>query len=64
MPVSPDRIATIAEAARVPIPAGAAERIALAIAPAVTRFAEHPLTMAFETEPATFAVVAGKDRQP
>jgi hypothetical protein len=56
-PVKPERIATVAAAARVPLPPEAAARIATVLGSTIERFAATGRDMPFETEPATFAVV-------
>ncbi len=58
--VSPERIAVIAAAARVPLPEGAAERIAKAVAPVAARMAQEDVSVAFEIEPASYVVAARK----
>jgi hypothetical protein len=58
--VTPERIATFAAAARVPIQDGAAERIAKAVAPTVKRMDALNLQLQLEIEPASFVVVARK----
>jgi hypothetical protein len=55
--ISPDRVTAIATAARVPLAAAAAERVARAVTPTVTRFAAEPMDHPFETEPSSFVVV-------
>ena len=55
--VTPDRVAAIAAAARVPIASNAPARIAQAVGPTVARFAAVELDTTFETEPSTFVVV-------
>jgi len=62
--VDPDRIRTMAEAARVPLRADAPARIARAVAPTVTRFAAEKLCLALETEPSTFVVVQRREIEP
>ena len=59
--VSPERIAALAAAARVPIPEVAPERIARAVTPTVTRYAAENIAMPLETEPSSFLVVQHKD---
>jgi hypothetical protein len=60
-PISPERVVQIAAAARVPLPPGAAERVARAIAVPVARFATGDAAVPFEAEPATFLAVAHAD---
>jgi hypothetical protein len=56
--VTPERVAAIATAARVPLDQTAATRVARAVNPTVTRFAAEKIALPLEVEPATFAVVA------
>jgi hypothetical protein len=60
--VTPDRVAAIARAARVPLDQSAAARVARAVNPIVTRFAAEKIVLPLEIEPAVFAVVARRDR--
>ena len=60
--VTPDRVAAIATAARVPLDQTAAARVARAVNPIVTRFAAEKIVLPLEIEPAVFAVVARRDR--
>jgi hypothetical protein len=59
--VTPERVAALAAAARVPIPDDAPARIARAVTPTVTRFAQENIAMPLETEPSSFLVVQHKD---
>jgi hypothetical protein len=59
--VTPERVATIAAAARVPLAPESPARIARATAPTVTRFAAGNLALEMETEPATFIAAQRKD---
>jgi hypothetical protein len=59
--VSPERIAALAAAARVPLAEGAAARIAGAVTPTVTRYTAENIAMPLETEPSSFLVVQMKD---
>jgi hypothetical protein len=59
--VSPERIAALAAAARVPLAEGAAARIAGAVTPTVTRYTAENVAMPLETEPSSFLVVQMKD---
>lgn len=59
--VTPERVAAIAAAARVPLADDAPARIARATAPAAGRFAAENIAFAMETEPATFVAVQRKD---
>jgi len=56
--VTPERVAAIAAAARVPLDQTAAARVARAVNPTVSRFAAEKLALPLEVEPATYAVVA------
>jgi hypothetical protein len=56
--VTPERVATIAASARVPLNATAAERVASAVNPTVARFAAEKINLPIEIEPSTFTVVA------
>jgi hypothetical protein len=60
--VTPDRVAAIATAARVPLDQTAAARVARAMNPIVTRFAAEKIVLPLEIEPAAFAVVARRDK--
>ena len=59
--VTPERVAALAAAARVPIPDDAPARIARAVTPTVTRFAQENIAMPLETEPSSFLVIQHKD---
>ncbi len=59
--VTPERVAALAAAARVPVPDDAPARIARAVTPTVTRFAQETIAMPLETEPSSFLVVQHKD---
>ena len=59
--VSPERIAALAAAARVPLAEGAAARIAGAVTPTVTRYTAENVAMPLETEPSSFLIVQMKD---
>jgi hypothetical protein len=56
--VTPERVASIAAAARVPLDETLAARVACAVNPTVTRFAAEKLALPLEVEPATYTVVA------
>jgi hypothetical protein len=56
--VTPERIAIMAAAARVPLPEGSPARIAKAVAPVAGRMAQHDIAIAFEIEPASYVAVA------
>jgi hypothetical protein len=60
--VAAERIATMAAAARVPLEAASAARIARAVSPAIARLAREPVDFPFETEPASFLVVQRQER--
>jgi hypothetical protein len=55
--VTPERVAIMAAAARVPIQPGAEARIAQAVGPTAGRFAAIPFDVPLETEPSSFVVV-------
>ena len=59
--VSPDRIATLAAAARIPLAEDAPARIARAVTPTVTRYATENIAIPLETEPSSFIVAQLKD---
>jgi hypothetical protein len=59
--VTPERVAALAAAARVPIPDDAPARIARAVTPTVARYASEKIAMPLETEPSSFLVVQHKD---
>jgi hypothetical protein len=56
--VTPERVAAIAAAARVPLEQTSAARVANAVNPIVTRIAAQRIALPLEVEPATYAVVA------
>jgi hypothetical protein len=56
--VTPERVAVMAAAARIPLPDGAAARIAKAATPVAARMAQADIEIAFEVEPATYAMIA------
>lgn len=56
--VTPERIAIMAAAARVPLPEGSAALIAKAVAPVAARMAQADIAIAFEVEPATYEMIA------
>jgi hypothetical protein len=56
--VTPERVAAIAAAARVPLDQTAAARVARAVNPTVTRFVAEKIALPLEVEPATYSVVA------
>ena len=55
--VTPERVAALAAAARIPLAEGAAARIAGAVTPTVKRYAAENLAIPLETEPSSFLVV-------
>jgi hypothetical protein len=59
--INPERIRTIADAARVPIGAEAPGRIARGLTPTITNFAALKLAMPLEVEPSTFTVVMRRE---
>jgi hypothetical protein len=59
--VSPERVAALAAAARVPLAGDAAARIARAVTPTVTRYAAENIAMPLENEPSSFVLVQRKD---
>ena len=59
--VSPERIAALAAAARVPLADDAPARIARAVTPTVTRYAAENIAIPLETEPSSFVVAQRKD---
>ena len=59
--VTADRIAVLATAARVPIADDAPARIARAVTPTVTRYAQENIAIPLETEPSSFVVIQRKD---
>ena len=61
--VSPDRVAAIAKAARMPVGGSGAKRIARAVTTPVTRFATANIALDIEVEPATFVAIQRKDAQ-
>ena len=59
--VTPERIAAIAAAARVPLSEKGPAHIARAVTPTVARFATEDIAIPLETEPSSFLVVQYKD---
>jgi hypothetical protein len=59
--VTAERVRIVAAAARVPLDAASTARVAGAVTPAVQRFAAAQLDYPFETEPASYVVVARAD---
>lgn len=60
-PVTAERVAAMAAAARVPLRPEAPARIAGAVTPTVMRFAAEKVALDLEIEPSTFTVVALKE---
>ena len=56
--VTPERVAAIAAAVRVPLESTSAARVANAVNPTVTRFAAQKIALPLEVEPTTYALVA------
>jgi hypothetical protein len=59
--ISPDHVASLAIAARVPLAPNDAGRIARAVAPTAARFAAANVDLLLETEPASFVVVQRRE---
>jgi hypothetical protein len=59
--VTPERIAALAAASRVPLAEGAAARIARAVTPTVARYGAEKIAIPLETEPSSFLVAQHKD---
>jgi hypothetical protein len=59
--VTPERIAVMAAAGRVPLVPEACARVARAVAPTVARLSAERITLAFETEPSSFVVVQRRE---
>ena len=55
--VSPERVRLCAQAARVTLEPGSAERVASAVSPTVERFAAEDVKLPLEIEPASFVAV-------
>ena len=60
--VTPERVAAIAAAARVPLEQTSAARVAKVVNPTVTRFAAQMIALPLEVEPATYAIVASQEK--
>jgi hypothetical protein len=56
--VTPERVAMMAKAARIPLPDGSPARIAKAVTPVAARMAQEDIAIAFEVEPATYTMIA------
>lgn len=61
--ISPERVRVIAEAARIPLGEGSAERVARAGGPLAARFAAKSPAAPFEAEPSTFNLVQAREKQ-
>jgi hypothetical protein len=59
--ISPERVTTLAKAARIALPPEGAARIAGAVTPMLTRFAAAAIAMPLEIEPSSFVAVQHKD---
>jgi hypothetical protein len=59
--ITGDRVGVLAAAARVPLDAAAAARVARAVSPTVGRFSAPDVVIPFEVEPATFLVVQHRE---
>lgn len=59
--IDPERIRVIAAAARIPLGADSAARVARAVTPTVARFAAENFAVPFETEPSTFVVAQRRE---
>jgi hypothetical protein len=59
--VSPERVAALAAAARIPLAEGAAARIAGAVTPTVACYAAENVTCPLEIEPSSFLVAQHRD---
>jgi hypothetical protein len=59
--IEPDRVAAIAAAARIPLAAEDATRIARAVTPTAARFAAAKIDLPLETEPSSFVVVQRRE---
>ena len=59
--VTPERVVAIAAAARIPISAAAAARVAGGTSPTAARFRAAEVDVPLEAEPSTYLVVAQKE---
>jgi len=59
--VSPDRVAAIAAAARIPLAEGREAVIARAVTPMVATYVAANIAMPLETEPSSYLVAQHKD---
>lgn len=59
--VSPERVAALAAAARVPIAEDGPARIARAVTPTVARFTAENIALELELEPSSFVAVQRRD---
>jgi hypothetical protein len=62
--VTPERVAVMAAAARVPLTAESCARVARAAGPTAARFAATNLALAFEVEPSTYTAIARREIEP
>jgi hypothetical protein len=58
--VTPERVAIMAAASRVPLPDGSPARIAKAIAPLAARMEKENLQLPLEIEPSSYVAIARK----
>ena len=56
--VTPERIAVMSTAARVPLDAESCARVARAVSPTIMRFAAADVAIEFEVEPSSFTAIA------
>ena len=56
--VTPERVQAVSAAARVPLEATSAARVARATNPTISRFTAEKIVLQLEVEPSTFVVVA------
>jgi hypothetical protein len=61
--IASEQVAAVAAAARVPLDAAAAARVARTMSPAAARLAAPDVSVPFEVEPATFLAVARRERK-
>jgi hypothetical protein len=59
--VTPERVAVMAAAARVPLNAETCARVARAVGPTAARFAGVDLALTFEVEPSTYTAIARRE---
>ena len=58
---TPERVAMLAAAARVPLSPETAARVARSVSPTVARLNDAPVDFPFETEPSSFQVIQQQD---